>query len=160
MILTDEIAARYVGGQIEVHNQIKARLYRGEIGTIAVEGEGSYATLSVRLNWMAKGEGFPPFPARWVPDDHTTYGASLMTYSVSDIGDGCLALNSAIVGEIVVLFPPDGSKLDQSKVEGLNADEVQERRIRNAALDLLYKDRDLDDTKFTPPGVIGHGIAR
>lgn len=155
MQLTEEIAARYVGGQIEVQNPGEGYLYRGEIGTIIVEGEGDDATLKVRLNWMAEGEGFPPLPSRWVPADHTTYDASLMIYSVSDIGDGRIALNSAIVGETVVLYPPDGSKLEEAKVEGLDTDQVQERRVRNAALDLLHKDRDLDDTKFTPPGAIG-----
>lgn len=120
MQLTQETAAHYAGGQIEVQNLVEAYLFRGEIATIAVVGDGDDATLKVTLSWMAKGEGFPPFPNHWVSDYTTAYDASLMIYSVSDIGDGRLCLNSSIVGETVVLYPPDGSKLDPSKVEGLN----------------------------------------
>lgn len=124
MQLTDEILSRYVGGQIEIQNRNEGYLYRGEIATIAVEGEGDDATLRVTLKWMAKGEGFPSGPKRWVKDDDLTYGASLMIYSVSDIGDGRIALNSWIVGETTVLFPLGGSKLDSSKVEGLNLEDA------------------------------------
>ncbi len=120
MQLTKETVVLFVGGQLEVQNPGERYLYRGEIATITVEGEDDDATLKVTLNWMAKGEGFPPLPNRWVNDERLTYDASLMIYSVSDIGDGRLSLNSFIIGETAVLYPPDGSKLDPSKVEGLN----------------------------------------
>jgi hypothetical protein len=118
--LTQEIAARYVGGQLEVQNPSEDYFYRGEIATITVEGEGDDATLKVTFNWMARGEGPSPIPSRWVSDDRLTYDASLMIYFVTDLGDDRILLKSFIVGETLVLYPPDGSKLDPSKVEGLN----------------------------------------
>ncbi|SRR6266702_5283488 len=119
MELTPEMAAGYVGGQIEVQNQGEGYYYRGEIATATVEGTGDNATFKATLNWMAKGVG-SPLPSRLVSDTRLTYKASLSIYHVSVIRDGRILLQSPIVGEIVVLFPPNGSKLDPSKVEGLN----------------------------------------
>ncbi|HJP80774.1 MAG TPA: hypothetical protein VJ841_00050 [Candidatus Saccharimonadales bacterium] len=116
MELTPETAARYAGGQLEVQNRGEDYLYRGEIAAATVEGAGEDATFKVTFKWVAKSEG----PGRWVNDTNLTYEASLLIYSVSDIGGGRTCLQSPIVGEIVVLFPPNGSKLDPSKVEGLN----------------------------------------
>ena len=109
---------RYVGGQMETQNPSEEYMYRGEIATISIEND----ELRVRFAWLAKGEGYPPLPQRWVNDtdpSHLNYAASLEIYSASDIGDGRLALHSQIVDETVVLFPSDGSKLDPSKVVGL-----------------------------------------
>lgn len=115
MKLTTENLQRFVGGQLEAQNTGEGYLYRGEIKSIKVEGD----TLQVELAWMAKGEGFPPLPERWVKHDNLTYEASLQICSVSDLGGGRIALNIPIVGELIMLFPPGGSKLDPSKVEGL-----------------------------------------
>ena len=123
MKLTTQVVARFVGGQMEIQNQNEGYMFRGEVKTIAVENN----ELKVRFSWVAKGEGYPPFPTKWVNEDNLDYGASLEIYSASDIGssgdevggDSRLCLNSPIVGEIVVLFPPNGSKLDPAKVEGL-----------------------------------------
>jgi len=123
MDLTTETFARFVGGQMEIQNEQEGYLYRGEIATIAVkDGE-----LKVRFAWLAKGEGFPPLPHRWVRDDVLDYAASFMIYRVSDIGssggdvggDSRLCLDSFINGETAILFPPNGSMLDPAKVEGL-----------------------------------------
>lgn len=119
MDLTTELLERFIGGQIEVQNQNEGYLYRGEINTIEVVGEGDRAELKATLNWMAKGEGFPPLPERWVAEGSLTYDASLMIYSVSDIGQGRISLFSSIVGETTVLYPAGGSTLDPSKVVGL-----------------------------------------
>lgn len=119
MDLTKEILDRYVGGQIEVQNEDEGYLYRGEIATITLVGEGRDATMKITLNWMAKGEGFPPLPSRWVKDSNLTYEAGLLIYVPSHIGGGRIALASNIVGELAVLYPPGGSMLDPSRVEGL-----------------------------------------
>jgi len=124
MRLTTAEVTRFVGGQMEIQNQNEGYMFRGEIATIAIEEN----SLVAKFNWFAKGEGYPPLPKRWVKDDNLDYAASLEIYSVSDIGpsggevggDSRLCLNSSIVGEIVVLFPPNGSKLDRAKVEGLD----------------------------------------
>ncbi len=116
MELTAELAATFVGGQLEVQNEVEGYLYRGEIATATVE-EG---TLKINLVWMTKGEGFlPPLPERWVSDNSLTYDASLSIYGVGDIGDGRISLNCWVVHELAVLYPPGGSKLDPAKVEGL-----------------------------------------
>lgn len=75
--------------------------------------------MQVELAWMAKGEGFPPLPERWVKDDTLSYKVGLKICNTSDLGDGRIVLNIPIVGELTMLFPPDGSKLDPNEVEGL-----------------------------------------
>ncbi len=105
----------YVGGQMEVQNPVEGYLFRGEIETISADN----AELKIRFKWVAKGEGYPPLPKRWVKSDQLDYEARLGIYQISDIGDGRIALLSPITNETVVLFPPNGSKLDPSKVEGL-----------------------------------------
>lgn len=127
MKLTTAILATYIGGQIEVQNGIEGYLYRGEIKTAEVDGNDE---LAITLNWMAKGEGIekgdgPPIPTGWIKDEKLKYNASLLLYSVivigpsSQGGDNRLCLISHIIGETVVLFPANGSKLDPAKVRGL-----------------------------------------
>jgi len=119
--LTTKLLQQFVGGQMEIQNQGEGYLYRGEVKTIAVENNELRATFA----WMAKGEGFPALK-RWVKDEKTDYTASLVIYSASnvgpsggDVGGGDrFVLNSLIIGDLVTLFPPDGSKLDAAKVEG------------------------------------------
>ncbi len=122
MQLTTQIVERFKGGQMEIQNQDEGYIYRGEVEAIVVENN----ELRVKFAWLAKGEGFPPLPEKWVKDDRLDYAASLEIYSASDIGssghevggDSRICLNSSIVGETVVLYPSNGSKLDRSKVEG------------------------------------------
>lgn len=122
MQLTTQTVAPYKGGQIEIQNAGEGYLYRGEVADIdIIDNE-----LRVKLAWLAKGAG-SPLLSRWVKDDPRDYAASLEIYSASNIGPSGdetggsdrICLNSAIIGEVVVLFPPDGSKLDPAKVEGL-----------------------------------------
>lgn len=111
------IVDSYVGGQMEIQNSVEEYLYRGEIERIEVKDN----EFRVKFRWVAKGEGFPPLPKRWVKYDRLDYTASLEIYSVLDIGKGRICLNSSIVNETVVLYPKNGSRLDPSKVEGLDA---------------------------------------
>ncbi len=123
MYLTTQIVERFVGGQMEIQNQDEGYMYRGEVKTIAVEN----SKLWVKFAWLAKGEGFPPIPQKWVKDDNLGYSVSLEIFSASDIGssghdtggDNRICLISPIMGETVVLFPPNGSRLDPAKVVGL-----------------------------------------
>lgn len=122
MRLTTELVARFKGGQMEIQNSGEGYVYRGEIAEISVEDN----SLKAKFSWLGKGDSLPP--QRWTKDDNLDYAASLEIYSASDIGpsggdiggDNRLCLNSSIVGETVVLFPPNGSKLDPSKVDGLH----------------------------------------
>jgi hypothetical protein len=113
MELTTDTFVKYKGGQMEIQNQGEGYIYRGEIKTIAVEDD----TLTVSFAWLAKGDSFPP--TKWESEANLTYCASLQLYAISDIGEERISLNSPIIGELVVLFPPNGSKLDPAKVEGL-----------------------------------------
>lgn len=114
MQLTTENLTRFKGGQLEIQNQAENYIYRGEIENVVVEEE----TVKVRFAWIAKGKGgFPP--QGWIKDDKRDYRAGTLIYSASDIGDDRVAMNSFVNGEMAVFFPPDGSKLDPAKVEGL-----------------------------------------
>ncbi len=113
MELNTTVLSPFKGGQLEIQNQGEGYIYRGEIESVVVEGD----EVKVKFVWLAKGKGFPP--AGWVNDDNLNYAASTVIYSANEIGGGRVAMNSPIVGEMAVFFPPDGSKLDPSKVEGL-----------------------------------------
>jgi hypothetical protein len=123
MELKKDVLEAFKGGQAEIQNSNEGYLYRGQIESITLEG----GEVAIGFTWLAKGEGFPPLPKRWVKDDQLDYRASLLIYSVSNIGPSGdevgggdrLCLTSPIVGETVILYPADGSKLDPSKVEGL-----------------------------------------
>ena len=105
----------YLCGQAEIQNPGERYIFRGEIGGVIVKD----TQVSILFSWLAKGEGYPPIPTKWVKADPKPYDIDLEIYAVSDIGDGRLCLNSSIVGETTVLFPHNGSSLDTSKVEGL-----------------------------------------
>ncbi len=107
------ILDRFVGGEIEIQNQNERYIYRGEVSGVVLSGN----KLHFDLDWMAKGVGYPPLPTGWARDRTLAYDVNLMIYSVTDIGDDRLCLDSTISGETTVLFPPSGSKLDQSLIK-------------------------------------------
>lgn len=116
MQLTTERLAEFIGGDMEIQNGNEDYLYRGPIESAVVEG----GEVKVRFRWLAKNDGGANRPTpNWTSDDRLGYVASLEIYSVSDIGNGRICLNSSIVGEMVVIFPPDGSRLDPERVKGL-----------------------------------------
>ncbi|MCX6781581.1 MAG: hypothetical protein NTW66_00435 [Candidatus Magasanikbacteria bacterium] len=101
---------------MEIQNPGEDYLFRGLIEHVEVEGED----VKVRFKWLAKNDGGPNRPtSTWTKDNRLDYAANVGIYSASDIGMGRLCLNSPIVGETVVLFPPDGSRLDPARVKGL-----------------------------------------
>ena len=114
-MVTQKMADKYVGGQMEIQNQIEEYIYRGEVAKVDVVGE----ELKVEFAWMAKGVGYP-LPARWVNDENKTYGVNLMTASANEDDLNRLIINTGFISnELIVFFPPDGSKLDPAKIEGL-----------------------------------------
>ena len=115
MELDSIVLEKYHGGQMEVQNPVEKYLYRGEIESITVEEN----ELRVKYAWVARGEGYPPLPNKWVKDSHVNYNASLEIYSVKDEGNRII-MQSHITNEIVVLFPRGGSRLDPKKVKGLS----------------------------------------
>lgn len=118
-----ELVQGYVGGQLEIQNENERYLYRGEVASIVVEGEN----INFVFKWIAEMEGFPPLPTGgWVNHANLDYKINVyVLYRAENIGPGRdgggdrLSFQSALVGELAILFPPDGSKLDPSKVEGL-----------------------------------------
>lgn len=113
--LTRDVLAQFVGGELEVQNQGGGYLYRGEIRTITIDSENK---LVVELAWNARGLGYPPLPTKgWVYDSTLRYEASLEIYPVVENSDSRIILNGWATGELVVLFPRNGSKLDQSKIK-------------------------------------------
>lgn len=115
MEITSEMITAYIGGQVEIQNLQEKYLFRGKIVGATVENN----EIKVTFDWLAKGEGYPPLPEKWVKVDVRDYVASLEIYSLVDIGEERLCLNSSITGETVVFYPLGGSELDASKVEGL-----------------------------------------
>ena len=117
--LTNEILALYIGGQLEVQNISESYIYRGEIKVVRIENN----EVQIILEWMAKGEGYPPLPLSWIYSDSLVYAADLDIYSVSNIGpcsdggDDRICLQSAATGEVTILFPSNGSKLDRSQIK-------------------------------------------
>lgn len=122
MELTAQLVERFKGGQLEIQNEREGYLYRGEIETITIEND----SLRVRFAWLAKGEGYPPTPKRWVNHKNLNYEPTLFGSSINNIGPSggetggsdrlCLLL--PIIGEIVIFYPPDGSKLNPVLAEG------------------------------------------
>ena len=73
-----------------------------------------------------------PFPKEWLNDStHATYHADLSMYEAIDIGSSSdggghrLCIQSGMTGELGVFYPPNGSKLDPAKVEGLDLNAAQ-----------------------------------
>jgi len=129
--LTPELLAAYVKGQMEIQNQNEGYIFRGEVAEIAVENNA----LRIKFAWLAEGKGFPPMPTGWAKDenpDHLNYEASFEIFSINNLGSSGgeigggdrLSFHSPIVGEMCVLYPSDGSKLDPDKVEGLDLAEA------------------------------------
>jgi hypothetical protein len=107
---------KYIGGQIEIQNDDEGYLYRGEIENIAIEGEGTQEYLKADLKWLAKWQN-----EEWVLDNRKAYMAGTLIYSISDIGNDRKSLYCQINGELAVLYPKGGSRLDPLKVKGLEA---------------------------------------
>ena len=111
MQLTTEILQRYEGGELEIQNSSEHYIYRGEVDRAWVEG----TDLRVRFKWLAKAdEDF-----KWHSQDNLDYAVSLEVTSVSQIGFDRIHYSVMFIGESGTFFPPEGSKLDPSKVIGL-----------------------------------------
>lgn len=119
MELSTKILAPYVGGQLEIQNESESYIFRGEIESITVEDD----KLQVRFSWLGKYE--KASPTMWTKSTELDYEVSLLITQASDIGPSFpnsgtrIMLNLPITNEVAVFYPPDGSKLDRSRIEGL-----------------------------------------
>ena len=114
--LTTESLARFVGGEAEIQSQNENYLYRGEIATITVNN----GILAIEFAWQAKNcGGAPPQTTQeWENQEDLTYGIELQLFAQSDLGQDRLGLYSPIMGELVSLFPSDGSKMNPENIIG------------------------------------------
>lgn len=111
MQITNDILARYAGGELEIQNSNEHYLYRGEVERAWIDGDN----MKVRFKWMAKmGEDY-----KWHTDANLDYAVSLLITSFNDLSDGRIVYSVMYVYERGAFFPPNGSKLDPAKVEGL-----------------------------------------
>lgn len=111
MELTNDALARYVRGQLEIHNPSEHYLYRGEIERAWLDEKGD---LRVLFKWCAKMEG-----DKWQADPVLDYHVSRELLSATINQDGRITYFVMLCGERGTFFLPDGSKLDPAKVEGL-----------------------------------------
>ena len=114
MQLSNSVLAGFVGGDVEIQNPNEGYLYRGPTTNLKVEN----GILKIEFEWMAQGEGYPPIPSRWVSTNKTKYEADLMFCSeMKEDSLGRIVFTYNAVGEIVVIFPVNGSKLGIEKVK-------------------------------------------
>jgi len=114
--LTTENMGVYVGGQVEIlgtgANEYR---YRGQISKIEVlpeperpkpVGAGQDATLHVEFEYICEfkhGEGYKP-------SENKPYDLGLLICAPSDIGMDRLCINSSILGEMAIFYPPAHNK--------------------------------------------------
>ncbi len=123
--------SRFIGGEAEIQNSVEDYLYRGEIASIKIERN----TLVIEFAWFAKNRGGPlggekGFSMEWDNESNLHYAAGLDIYSPSNLSDGRLAFESWMTGELLVLFPVDGSKMNPEGIHGLPEDIKQRQRAK------------------------------
>jgi hypothetical protein len=110
----------FKGGQMEFQNKRESRVYRGEISAITVV----CGVLHVIFKWLARGDGDAPNIIKWVKVESRDYDMDAGNCLVGNMGPAPtgggdrISINFPIFENTVVLYPPDGSKLDPAKVEG------------------------------------------
>lgn len=120
MVVTEDDLVRFVGGQVEVLEPETLSMYRGEIASLELTGDANPG-INIVLTWNATAN--PPMPLKWIKNDVLTYHINFQHYGVTNIGPSHpgegdrLYMFSQIKGDVVILYPADGSKLDLSKVK-------------------------------------------
>lgn len=107
--------AQYVGGQLEIQHHTQHYLYRGEIKSVEIGTGENEGELVIKFKWLAKmGEN-----GEWQNETDLDYAISMDLAYFSRISDNRIYYEVAIVDEFGTFFPPDGTKLDPKKVNGL-----------------------------------------
>jgi hypothetical protein len=115
MRLTKKELDTFICGDMEIQNKNGDYLYRGPTKTIIINNN----IFKVKFGWLAKAENYPLSLGEWLNFDNLDYEISLKIYSIFKDEKGRLLFHSPMIGEIAVLFPKNGIKLDPSKVKGL-----------------------------------------
>lgn len=111
----------YVGGEMEIQNQNEGYIFRGRVKSFVIDD----GVLRIQFAWLAEGKGI--LPIGWKIVDRKEYSLYLDLCAVSGIGPSSehiggeerICFNCPAIGELCVLFPPDGSRLNKEKIEGL-----------------------------------------
>lgn len=93
-------------------------IYRGEVESITLDE----SAIRVKFKWLAILKGFPP---KWTANGELAYKVRLDYYDVRNVGPSAgkvgggnrLFMQSPIMDDVVVLYPPDGSKIDPDDVK-------------------------------------------
>jgi hypothetical protein len=108
----------YVGGQmLIVKCGQAASMFCGEIAQIVPIGSNE---ICFKMKWMAKGDG-----DRWKVTDKLEHRISMEVFIGYNVGpeqsggDCVFMFSTKAKGDWIVLYPPDGSRLDRASVEGL-----------------------------------------
>jgi hypothetical protein len=134
------VASLYVGGELEVQNGQEGYLYRGKIASLEFipADDHNGAVLKATLEWNAKadgkrlGGGFVPTNG-WDEDTVLDYSCNTDLPDLENVDgpnipnvifqtvEGMLRLiiSNPYTGETTVLYPKDGSKLNQDNVRWL-----------------------------------------
>ncbi len=114
MKLTFEELSKYVGGQMEIQNP-EISLFRGQIKSATVKDD----ELQVQFAWLARDEGYPGRPTRWVRDAHLDNERFFLHIDKFwSTEDRTLIINCSYTGERAILFLPDRRLLDSSEITG------------------------------------------
>ena len=125
MGLVTQDLATFLGGQAEVTMILKKCLYVAEIDRAIVDGN----LLRMGFPLVFKGDGYPPFPRRWIRDEsRNSCILDLRNYVVADIGPGMEGggnrwfLQSADRSDSGILYPANGRKFDSARIQELLAE--------------------------------------
>lgn len=103
-------SGKYVGGDLEIQNNVEDYMYRGKIKSIETKDANA---LHIEFDIFVKmgKEG-------WEQVEAKSYGVGLLTATVSDIGDDRILINTGFVSnEICVLFLASKSNMDWEKFD-------------------------------------------
>lgn len=107
MRATTEKMICYVGGQVEIVGTGSENYrYRGQISKIEVQGVDESANLHVEFEYICKWDE----KSGYKPDENKPYDLSLCICGCNDIGNGRFCINSPILGEMSVFYPPTHNK--------------------------------------------------
>lgn len=136
--LTDEIATGifnpYIGGELEIQNEIENYMYRGKVATVSVTD----GILKVKFAWLARAinddGGNSVLPTNgWIEDDNLSYSLTLFVgpdasipgdegiqlVSARALDTRGLVISSGVHNELLVFFLPGKSQLNADRVRWL-----------------------------------------
>lgn len=112
--LTNERLQRFVGGILEIINQVEHYIYRGEIQAVRLKKEpaklsdgNTITDIAVCLDFAwVKGAEYDSVPkGEWKDQERLDYESTLVCANIVE-DDRRLIIASAVTNEILAFFPP------------------------------------------------------